>query len=144
MKSQLYRVTPLHLAQALLSPAPQGNSPYLVTYSCVINLLDMRIFYRSSSYLIQIYMISLFFNLFHITPTQQETLQNLYIQSQQREGKEQAMATQALLSSMEAGRQLLGGRPLQFTSSRFIGSSRKDSFVVRAASTPPVKVSVHQ
>lgn len=48
------------------------------------------------------------------------------------------MAAQALLSSMDAGRQLLG-RPLQSTPSRTFGSSRKASFVVRAASTPPVK-----
>ncbi|KAJ8621149.1 hypothetical protein MRB53_029678 [Persea americana] len=49
------------------------------------------------------------------------------------------MATQALLSSMEAGRQLLGGRPLQSTHSKSFGSPRRASFVVRAASTPPVK-----
>lgn len=40
---------------------------------------------------------------------------------------------------MEAGRQFLGGRPLQFTNSRSVGASRKASVVVRAASTPPVK-----
>nr|CAD1831399.1 unnamed protein product [Ananas comosus var. bracteatus] len=49
------------------------------------------------------------------------------------------MATQALLSSMEAGRQLLGGRPLHHAPTRSIGSSRKASFVVKAAATPPVK-----
>nr|GMD87609.1 chlorophyll A-B binding protein 8, chloroplastic [Ipomoea batatas] len=49
------------------------------------------------------------------------------------------MAAQALISSSsiassaEAARQVLGARPLQ-------SSSRKVSFVVRAASTPPVKV----
>lgn len=51
------------------------------------------------------------------------------------------MATQALLSSslassVETARQILGARSLQSP----IGSSRKTSFVVRAASTPPVKV----
>ncbi|KAK1295732.1 hypothetical protein QJS10_CPB15g01259 [Acorus calamus] len=51
------------------------------------------------------------------------------------------MATQALLSSsMETGRQLLGGRPLVPTSSRSVESPRKASFVVKATSTPPVKL----
>ncbi|CAL9046753.1 chlorophyll a-b binding protein 8, chloroplastic-like [Musa acuminata AAA Group] len=49
------------------------------------------------------------------------------------------MATQAFLSSVDAGRQLLGGRPLRSAPSRSLGSSRKASFAVRAASTPPVK-----
>ncbi|MQM07589.1 hypothetical protein Taro_040431 [Colocasia esculenta] len=50
------------------------------------------------------------------------------------------MATQALLSSsMETGRQLLGGRPLQPSSSRSLSSPRRASVVVRASATPPVK-----
>ncbi|CAL9181177.1 unnamed protein product [Musa hybrid cultivar] len=50
------------------------------------------------------------------------------------------MATQALLSPKEAGRQLLGGgRPLQPSVSTSIDSPRRASFVVRAASTPPMK-----
>ncbi|KAF7833572.1 chlorophyll a-b binding protein 8, chloroplastic [Senna tora] len=50
------------------------------------------------------------------------------------------MATQALVSSssltssVQAARKILGGRPLQYPN-----SSRKASFVVKAASTPPVK-----
>jgi len=52
------------------------------------------------------------------------------------------MATQALVSSSsltfaaEAVRQSLGARSLPSS----IGSSRKGSFVVKAASSPPVKV----
>ncbi|XP_078154395.1 PSI type III chlorophyll a/b-binding protein [Carex rostrata] len=44
------------------------------------------------------------------------------------------MATQAILSSVEAGRQLLGRRPF-----RSISTTRRASFVVRATATPPVK-----
>ncbi|KAG9129095.1 hypothetical protein Leryth_019822 [Lithospermum erythrorhizon] len=46
------------------------------------------------------------------------------------------MATQTLVSSLsssDAARQILGGRP------SFQSHSRKTSFVIRAASTPPVK-----
>ncbi|KAG1327351.1 hypothetical protein COCNU_01G012850 [Cocos nucifera] len=61
--------------------------------------------------------------------------------NQKKEGGERikAMATQALLSSVEAGRQLLGGKPLRSTSTRSAASPRKASFVVRASSTPPIK-----
>lgn len=45
------------------------------------------------------------------------------------------MATQAILSSVEAGRQLLGRRPF-----RSISTTRRTSFVVRATATPPAKV----
>jgi hypothetical protein len=45
------------------------------------------------------------------------------------------MAAQAILSSVEAGRQLLCSRPF-----RSISGTRRASFVVRAASTPPAKV----
>ncbi|RZC69033.1 hypothetical protein C5167_032102 [Papaver somniferum] len=57
------------------------------------------------------------------------------------------MATQTLVSSsltssssssMEAARQVFRGRPLQYATVN-VGSSRKGSFVVRAAATPPVK-----
>ncbi|KAJ4981655.1 hypothetical protein NE237_032492 [Protea cynaroides] len=52
----------------------------------------------------------------------------------------QALVSSSLASSVEAARQLLGGRtrPLPIGSSSS-SSSRKSSFVVRAASTPPVK-----
>ncbi|XP_010252884.1 PREDICTED: chlorophyll a-b binding protein 8, chloroplastic [Nelumbo nucifera] len=43
----------------------------------------------------------------------------------------QTLVSSSLTSSVESARQLLGGRPFQ--------SPRKASFVVRAASTPPVK-----
>ena len=57
------------------------------------------------------------------------------------------MATQALLSSsIETGRQLLGGRPLQPSSSRSLASPRRSaaSVVVRASATPPVKQSANR
>jgi light-harvesting complex I chlorophyll a/b binding protein 3 len=48
----------------------------------------------------------------------------------------QALVSSSLTSSVETARKVLGARPTQ---SPFV-SSRKSSFVVRAASTPPVKV----
>lgn len=59
----------------------------------------------------------------------------------QEEKRKLKMATQALVSSsltssVETARQILGARSAQSPT----GSSRKGSFVVRAASTPPVKV----
>eukprot|EP00258_Populus_trichocarpa_P025580 XP_024441599.1 photosystem I chlorophyll a/b-binding protein 3-1, chloroplastic-like [Populus trichocarpa] len=47
----------------------------------------------------------------------------------------QALVSSSLTSSVETARKVLGARPTQ---SPFV-SSRKSSFVVRAASTPPVK-----
>ena len=54
------------------------------------------------------------------------------------------MATQALVSSssltssVQAARQIVGGRTTQFPT----GSSRRTSFVVKASATPPVKVCI--
>lgn len=45
----------------------------------------------------------------------------------------QALVSSSIASSVEATRQILGGRPA-------LSSTRRVSFVVRAASTPPVKV----
>ncbi|CAK7337154.1 unnamed protein product [Dovyalis caffra] len=76
----------------------------------------------------------------------EDQLQSLvvtYLCGAEREGKGKAgeMAVQALVSSsltssVETARQILGARPTQ---SPFVSTRKSSSFVVRAASTPPVK-----
>ncbi|KAF5741346.1 hypothetical protein HS088_TW10G00343 [Tripterygium wilfordii] len=56
-------------------------------------------------------------------------------QRRRRNMAAQALVSSSLTSSMEAARQIFGAKPIQSP----IGSSRRASFVVRAAATPPVK-----
>ena len=59
---------------------------------------------------------------------------NSKLNQKQQEMAAQALVSSSLTSSVETARQILGSRPLQSP------SRKSSSFVVRAASTPPVKV----
>lgn len=77
----------------------------------------------------------IFFNLFHYTSFLLVSLQKYYNPQDRFLSLQKSTSEEKREMTTQAGSQLLR-RPLQFTSARSLGSSRKSSFVVKAASTP--------